>query len=94
MAQDINEPIDITVDKRVRAVMRSRYAKEAFDKPFEVADIQHVIKAMSIYINVLRHRVLDVDMKCKRQKHQITELTRTIMEQKETIKLLKGKESI
>ncbi|HDY87435.1 MAG TPA: hypothetical protein ENH82_04875 [bacterium] len=92
--KDIHEPIDITVDARVRAIMRSRYAEECKGEPFEVADIQTVIKAMSCYVNVLRHRVLDAEKKCKRQKNKLSEYEKTIKEQRKFIAELKLSEKI
>ena len=87
--KDIHEPIEITVDARVRAIMRGSHAKGGIGEPFEVADIQTVIKAMSVYVNVLRHRVGDIEMKCKRQKHKLTEYEKTIKEQRKLIAELK-----
>ena len=74
MVQGIHEPIDITIDPRVRAIMRNGRG----DGDFEVADIQNIIKAMSVYHNKLRHQVNEQGMKIARQKKMLTRKDETI----------------
>lgn len=71
MAKDIHIPINITVEPRIRAIMRSN--RDNPDEPLEVADIQTLIKATSRYINTLRHRITTLEDKVIRQKHKLTE---------------------
>ena len=66
MAKDIHIPINITVEPKVRAIMRK--SKNYPDEPLEVVDIQNVIKGLSRYITVLRRRISKLEDKTKKQK--------------------------
>ncbi len=70
MAQLIHEPIDITVEPRIRAIMRRRKKEQL---PPEVADIQIVINALSAKIQWQAERIKDLEWKIKRQKTQLAE---------------------
>ncbi len=74
--QDIHTPINITIDPRVRAVINK--GNKQYNQPFEVADIQYVIKAMSIYHNKLCEHIQLQENVIRREKEKLCKLDDTV----------------
>ncbi len=84
MAKQIDKPIDITIEPRVRAVLR-RFPNGSLNT---VSDVQNVIAAMSSYTNHLRHNINELQIKIVSKKKALTEKDTVIIALKADIKEL------
>ena len=83
MAKDINTPVNITIEPRIRAIIERNHDNP--DEPLEVADIQMVIKAVSRYVNILKRELIVKQDKIERQKDTLNRYASVIEKQKDLL---------
>jgi len=72
---DIHEPINISVEPNIRAILRT---VKGTGEPLEVADIQEVMRAVGGRFRKLKSEIFILNGKVRKQKHKLTEYQKII----------------